>query len=237
MPPTAVASNRKPQVARTRRTQEERSEATKQRILETSGRLIRENGIGGLRTAEVAEAAGVSQGAQFHHFPTKESLILATIEFVNARMVETARGHASAFDFQQDPIRAIIADASDFFMGDYFFTELAMGLSGENNKALLQSATAGIRGARLQIENLWKARLRELGLPKEVAAVVLDLTFNMVRGFAVRTLLDPDRKRFEKLYAVWNEIMTSYIADNLKTETKPAKSKAASTSRSRKSPK
>ncbi|MBD5633279.1 MAG: TetR/AcrR family transcriptional regulator [Candidatus Eremiobacteraeota bacterium] len=172
---------------------------------------MRKNGIDGLRTADVAAAAGVSQGAQFHHFPNKEALVLATLEFVNARMIASTRAKVRAFDATADPIEAIVANAKDFFMSDYFFVELAMGLSGKTSKQLMKRVRNQVREARFEVENVWKKRLEEAGLSPRVAADILDLTFNMVRGLAVRRQLDPNSKRFAELYVVWRRMIELYV--------------------------
>jgi len=64
-----------------RRTQAERSEATRKQLLEAAAKLIRQKGFGGLRTIEVASMAGVSRGALMHHFPSKHALVVAVLTY------------------------------------------------------------------------------------------------------------------------------------------------------------
>ena len=103
-----------------RRTQAERSEATRERLIEATVRLLRIRGYGGLRTVEVSELAGVSRGAQLHHFPTKNSLVIATMQHLNQSMMTLSRERAPAARSGPDPGAARIADAGDFFFVDYF---------------------------------------------------------------------------------------------------------------------
>ena len=42
--------------------------------------LLIDHGYSELRTADVARVAKVSRGAQLHHFPTKDALVLAALE-------------------------------------------------------------------------------------------------------------------------------------------------------------
>src|ERR1700681_284687 len=112
-----------------RRTQAERSEATRKLILDATIRILVRKGAAGLRTGEVVEEAGVSVGAQLHHFPTKRQLILAAFDYVNERSVEMCRQRvklAQRAGNTESVINAIIADASDFFFGNGFFIELAL---------------------------------------------------------------------------------------------------------------
>ena len=68
IPSVTRSPRRSVDVAR-RRTQAERSEETRTRILKAAANLIRKRGYARFRTAEVAEEAGLSRGAQLHHFP------------------------------------------------------------------------------------------------------------------------------------------------------------------------
>src|SRR5438045_1209547 len=72
-----------PAVAR-RRTQEERSAATRARLLDATLECLVELGYARTTTTEIAERAGVSRGAQLHHFPTRMELVLAAVEHVFA---------------------------------------------------------------------------------------------------------------------------------------------------------
>ena len=78
----------------TRRTQAERSGETRRRILDAAVELLGERGYAGLRTGDVAAAAGVSKGAQTHHFPSKDDLVVAVVEHVFKRASEQAKTRA-----------------------------------------------------------------------------------------------------------------------------------------------
>lgn len=59
----------------TRRTQQQRSELTRRRILDATFELLKEKGVSGFRIADVALRAGVSRGALVHHFRSKDALV------------------------------------------------------------------------------------------------------------------------------------------------------------------
>src|SRR5262245_35337658 len=93
-----------------RRTQAERTEATRRKILDAALSLLGRRGYAGLRTADVADAAGVSKGAQSHHFPSKDALVVAVVEHVFRRASEQARVRARPARSVDDAIKALIAD-------------------------------------------------------------------------------------------------------------------------------
>ncbi len=71
---------------RPRRTQAERSEATRRCLLDATLDCLVDHGYAGATTTVIAECAGVSRGAQLHHFPTRADLVAAAIEHLFDRM-------------------------------------------------------------------------------------------------------------------------------------------------------
>src|SRR3954471_14184773 len=73
---------------RPRRTQQERREETRRRLLDATITVLVEQGYARLTTVEVAKRAGVSQGAIFTHFDTKADLLCASVEIVFPRLIQ-----------------------------------------------------------------------------------------------------------------------------------------------------
>lgn len=69
-----------------RRTQAERSEATRGALLAAARTLFTEQGYAGTGRDEIAAAAGVTRGALYHHFASKESLFRAVVEQLEEEM-------------------------------------------------------------------------------------------------------------------------------------------------------
>lgn len=59
---------------------QQRSEETRTHILEAANRLFSENGYEVTSVAQICQEAGVSKGALYHHFPTKQALFLALLD-------------------------------------------------------------------------------------------------------------------------------------------------------------
>jgi AcrR family transcriptional regulator len=64
------------------RTQAERSAETQAALLDATIASLVEVGYARTSTTEIVRRAGVSRGAQVHHFPTKASLVVAAVERV-----------------------------------------------------------------------------------------------------------------------------------------------------------
>jgi AcrR family transcriptional regulator len=75
-----------------RRTQGERRETMTRRLLDAARDQLVLSGYAGATTARVCERAGVSQGALFRHFPTREALMVAVAEDVGGAAPRGLRG-------------------------------------------------------------------------------------------------------------------------------------------------
>ena len=71
-----------------RRTQLQRSEETKQRLFKAAIRVMNKRGYFGFTTTLAAREAGVTRGALYHHFASKEALFEAVFSAVEDRIGE-----------------------------------------------------------------------------------------------------------------------------------------------------
>jgi AcrR family transcriptional regulator len=75
----------KPPGAGARRSQAERSSATREALLEATIESLVEDGYANTTTSRVAERAGVSRGAHLHHYQTRQALVAAAMEHLARR--------------------------------------------------------------------------------------------------------------------------------------------------------
>ncbi len=90
-----------PTSSRPRRTQEERRAETRAKLLDATVQSVLEVGYAATTTRRVAERAGVSQGAQTHHFPHRVDLVSAAVEWLAERRIAELRDMAS--ELPEDP--------------------------------------------------------------------------------------------------------------------------------------
>jgi AcrR family transcriptional regulator len=98
---------------RKRRTQVERSAATRAALIGAARRLFAERGYAAVGTPEVVAAAGVSRGALYHQFGGKADLFLAVYEAVEQEIAERIGGLVAAAG-ATDPLDALTAGAEAF---------------------------------------------------------------------------------------------------------------------------
>lgn len=98
-------------------TQAERTEATRNTLVNTARRLFAEKGYADTSTEEILGAAGVSRGAMYHHFTDKRALFRAAFEAVEndltARVIEAASTEAAPFGQLQNGFAAFLDQCSN----------------------------------------------------------------------------------------------------------------------------
>lgn len=190
-----------------RLTQAERRARMRRRLSRAAFEVIRDGGYVNFRTAAVSRVAGVSQGAQLHHFPTKNSLAEAAIEYSWEQATLASIERIDTFESGDDIVRALLDDSRAFFFSDYFRVALDILMAGGNEQALRDELVASTLKHRQRVERLWLERLIEEGWQLTHAEDVLALTMSLVRGFAIRALVEPDVARFDRLCDRWHDLI------------------------------
>jgi AcrR family transcriptional regulator len=88
-----------------RRTQADRSHATRAALLKSGRALFAERGFAGTAQEEIVERAGVTRGALHHHFGTKQDLFAAVFEEIEGELAARIATAAMAGDQPRDQLR------------------------------------------------------------------------------------------------------------------------------------
>jgi AcrR family transcriptional regulator len=91
-----------------KRTQEQAAE-TREAVLRAARQLFASQGYAAASVAAIAEAAGVTKGALFHHFKNKEELFLQIWRDLQMEMDVEARAAGRAAIDRNDPFAAFLA--------------------------------------------------------------------------------------------------------------------------------
>lgn len=93
-----------------RRTQQERRATTRAALLAAARELFTERGFAGTGREDIAERAGVTRGALYHHFESKTAAFVAVVDELEAellnRVVAAARRGSTPFDQLRQASRA-----------------------------------------------------------------------------------------------------------------------------------
>jgi AcrR family transcriptional regulator len=92
-------------VPRARRTQGERRASTRAALLAAGRELFAQKGFAGAGREEIVERAGVTRGAMYHHFESKEALFRAVYEAVEEEVLEQVVVAAAAASGPKEMLR------------------------------------------------------------------------------------------------------------------------------------
>jgi AcrR family transcriptional regulator len=98
-----------------KRTQAERSDATRAALVTAARPLFAQRGYAGVGTEEIARAAGVTRGALYHHFEGKRELFEAVYEQIEIELAERIASGALRAN-ATSPLAAMKAGAEMFLL-------------------------------------------------------------------------------------------------------------------------
>jgi AcrR family transcriptional regulator len=174
---------------RVRRTQEERSAETRGRLLDATIACLTDLGYAATTTTVIAERAGLSRGAQLHHFPTKAELVAAAVEHLTRRIGEELFEEAAKLPADGDRVSAAV---------DLLWSRFSTPLFPAWLELLVASRTdAELRAHLNEVESRLAAALRHQTVEVfgERAGrapgfqLALDLTLNLMYGMALEQSL------------------------------------------------
>jgi AcrR family transcriptional regulator len=187
---------------------QERSRATQQRLLEATIDCLVEYGWSGATTTVIAERAGVSRGAQLHHYPTRAALVMAAVEHLAERRAAEIRTEASALGAGHlDQVIDMLAAA---FTGPLFVAALELWVAGRTDPELrgalvVLEARVGREMHRLTVD-LLDADESKPGVREAVQA-----TLDLLRGLGVANLLSDDSHRRRAILHAWKRQLATLL--------------------------
>jgi AcrR family transcriptional regulator len=189
-------------VTTTRVPQEERTRAMRQRLLEATVDCLVEHGWSGTSTTLVSQRAGVSRGAQLHHFPTKNDLVLAAVTHLSERRGEELREAAAHLPTGKRRTRAVLAMLGDHFASPVFTAALELWVAARTDPTLHAAVVpleqrVGRDAHRIAVDALGvdesEPRVREL----------VQATLDLVRGLGLANTISDDTARRRRILAAW----------------------------------
>lgn len=120
-----------------------RAEATRRKILESAVDLFSEMGYGETGLADVLQRAGVSKGAFYYHFDSKEAVAVAIIEEFRAKVMDAvaARIDVSAIDESVPQLNVMIV--ASFTTAETLMSDKAARIGNQLLQALTQISSVG----------------------------------------------------------------------------------------------
>ncbi|MER5951497.1 TetR/AcrR family transcriptional regulator [Streptomyces sp. NPDC001904] len=179
---------------------QDRSRATRRKLLESAVACLAERGWSGSTVSVVAEHAGVSRGAAQHHFPTREDLFTAAVEYVAEERSTALRG------LRPQGRAEAVAALVDLYTGPLFRAALHLWVAASNEPQL------GGRVVDLEARvgrETHRIAVGLLGADESVPGVreVVQGLLDMARGLGLANLLTDDAARRRRVITEWTAIV------------------------------
>jgi len=196
---------------RKRRTQAERRAATRGALLDATIDCLVEFGYANTTTNRIVERAGVSRGAQVHHYPTKAELVAEAVRHLATRrttellerLKDTPAG-PRRFEMVMDTMWAqhkgpLYAASIELFVAARTDAELRKRLA-EVERDVTRTISKGMLD--LAPDSAAKREFRD----------AVDLTLSAMRGLALLSFADPE-KDIDRRWAAMREPLIQRLSD------------------------
>jgi AcrR family transcriptional regulator len=186
---------------------QQRGEETRLRLLDAAQERFTEQGYDATGVAEICDHAGVSKGAFYHHFPSKQALFLALLdrwldrldEQLAALRAEAADARAGLASMSK-AIEPIFADASGQLPLFLEFLEQA-----RRDPVVWEATISPYRRYRTYFSRLIAAGAEEGTLPADEPELASAVLVSLAVGALLQSLLDPEGEN-------WSEVVRAGVA-------------------------
>ncbi len=200
--------------------QNERSRAMRRRLLEATVDCLVERGFAGTSTTLVSERAGVIRGAQLHHFPTKNDLVVAAVEHLTEVRGAELAAAAAALPTGPRRTRAVLQMLADHFTSPVFTAALELWVAARTDPALLAAVgplelRVGREVHRLTLE------LLDADESRPGARELVQATLDLVRGLGLANTIGDDAARRERILDEWARTLDARLTDEPPAKDEP----------------
>ena len=197
--------------ARPRRTQAERSRATRERLVTVTLDLLYERGLRETSTVDIAGRAGVSRGAMLHHFPTKEDLLKEALRLLLNREIEAIRAMAAAIDAGDMDLDGFLDALWEKFSGPLFMITLEYVTTARTNPAILEALQPIAKDFNDSLDEIWERFFVHSGISPEERRHALTATLCLLRGMGTQSVWRHDPAFFEDMLAYWKRMVLATV--------------------------
>jgi AcrR family transcriptional regulator len=176
------------------------SEETRRRILDTALALFRERGFEETTIRDIAGSAGLSLGAAYYYFKSKEAIVGAYYDYVQEEHLLRSREAFSHGESLRDRLRAALHAKIDIMQEDRRLLRALFRYGGDPEHPLSWFGPATREQRQLSVDVFAEALAGER-LPDDVRDAAPTLLWTLHMGILLYFLYDdsPDQRRTRKL--------------------------------------
>jgi len=191
-----------------RRTQAERSQASREKIIREATRFFAQNGFRGTKLSDIAQAVDMSEPGLLHHFPSKDHLLISVLEERDRADRQRYANVMEGNDFD------VIASLREIVKHN----ETVPGLVKLFTVLVAESITADKPGHDFFVKRY--QALRELGnelikksqekgeIRDDISAEnLITMIFAMMDGLQIQWLLEPENISMTKIFDLFMQFL------------------------------
>jgi AcrR family transcriptional regulator len=193
-------------------TQQERRDATRGKLLDATVAILLESGYAATTTRAVAERAGVSAGAQTHHFPHRVDLVGAAVERLTEQRVIAVSAKAVHLPTERKArARAALELLWADFSSDLFTVFVKLWVAAADDPDLYARLVPLEREVSRQIA----AALPEIWGPDRPADMAARVTTALatMRGLALSRAYEPTGRRQKDPWPAVRPVLERLLTD------------------------
>ncbi|RJQ78823.1 TetR/AcrR family transcriptional regulator [Pseudonocardiaceae bacterium YIM PH 21723] len=192
--------------------QQDRSRITRQRLLEAAVICLANQGWAGSTVSVVAERAGVSRGAAQHHFPTREALFTAAVEFMTKVRYDELRRRVDRLPGPLSRRDRIVFLMEQMVDSPLFRAALHLWVAAASDPALKEQIV------KLELyvgRETHRTAVDFLGVDESVPGVreTVQATLDLMRGLGLANLLTDDSARRSRIIQQWASTVDAALPD------------------------
>jgi AcrR family transcriptional regulator len=179
--------------------QEERSAATRRALLDATIACLVEEGYGGTTGPAVAKRAGLSRGAQLHHFGTRDQMVVAAVEHLAQIRLAAVRSRLQEIEEQpptdpgvaQPVARAALELLAAALSGPLYAATLELWVAARANVELREELVPAEHRVRAELWEVCRRFVTE-------DPVEIQLTLDVLLGQGVSGMFHADRAELHR---------------------------------------
>lgn len=189
---------------------QDRSRLTRQRLLEATVRCLAERGWSASTVSVIADEAGISRGALQHHFPTREALVVAALEYVFEERRKQIEQLPPPTTTGAERAQSVVATLMDTYNGDLFRAALHAWTAAAADEQVREVIAPLERRFARSVHALAVTHLGVDDADPHVRTLI-QATLDLARGLALADLLTDDSKRRRRIVRTWSSVLAAEI--------------------------
>jgi len=199
---------------RIRKTHEERSRETVNKLIEATLDSLQDYGYHGISIARIIESAGVTKGAWSHHFKSKKELIARAADVMLEGAIENGRRALLT-------LKEVKEEERLEYVLDYFWENFEQGkrrnvwvevyMASRTDVELREQLAPVIQKFHDSLNKVWDEYFVPLNETDSSSEMVMNLTLFVTRGMAIQSIVKDDSEYYRAFRNQWVKMIRPLV--------------------------